>query len=222
MYKRQDYAYVEAVEYRRVEKRTSALGAADPRLEVEETWRGSCANVHARGRVKMTQNRLGVQTHYAYAATSEHGALYTVTAETKIAGGLVNGKSTREVRFVSSDGNTTRSEKYALDEAGTWRLTAAADFEYDAQNRETKRTRGNGRVSSREMMCCGVLWEIDEDGVRTDYVYDTAQRLTEKTRALTATTPERARIFTRDAAGRVTREVPVSYTHLTLPTICSV
>ena len=204
---RTDYAYVEAVEYRRVEKRTSALGAADPRLEVEETWRGSCANVHARGRVKMTQNRLGVQTHYAYAATSEHGALYTVTAETKIAGGLVNGKSTREVRFVSSDGNTTRSEKYALDEAGTWRLTAAADFEYDAQNRETKRTRGNGRVSSREMMCCGVLWEIDEDGVRTDYVYDTAQRLTEKTRALTVTTPERARIFTRDAAGRVTREV---------------
>ena len=204
---RTDYAYVEAEEYRRVEKRTSALGAADPRLEVEETWRGSCANVHARGRVKMTQNRLGVQTHYAYAATSEYGALYTVTAETKIAGGLVNGKSTREVRFVSSDGNTTRSEKYALDEAGTWRLTTAADFEYDAQNRETKRTRGNGRVSSREMMCCGVLWEIDEDGVRTDYVYDTAQRLTEKTRALTATTPERARIFTRDAAGRVTREV---------------
>ena len=203
---RTDYVYAEEAEYRRVEKRTSALGAEGVRLEVEETWRGDCGNVHARGRVKMTQNVLGVQTHYAYAATSAHGALYSVCAETRIAGEPVNGKSTREVRFVSAEGNTTRSEKYALDEAGTWRLIASVDFEYDAQNRETKRTRGNGRVSSREMMCCGPLWETDEDGVRTDYVYDSAQRLTEETRALTATTPERTRIFWRDAAGRVTRE----------------
>ncbi len=203
---RTDYVYAEEAEYRRVEKRTSGLGAEGVRLEVEETWRGDCGNVHARGRVKMTQNVLGVQTHYAYAATSAHGALYSVCAETRIAGEPVNGKSTREVRFVSAEGNTTRSEKYALDEAGTWRLIASVDFEYDAQNRETKRTRGNGRVSSREMMCCGPLWETDEDGVRTDYVYDSAQRLTEETRALTATTPERTRLYERDAAGRVTRE----------------
>ena len=116
-----------------------------------------------------------------------------------------NRRRARE-REIDARGNTTRSEKYALDEAGTWRLIASVDFEYDAQNRETKRTRGNGRVSSREMMCCGPLWETDEDGVRTDYVYDSAQRLTEETRALTATTPERTRIFWRDAAGRVTRE----------------
>ena len=203
---RTDYVYAEEAEYRRVEKRTSGLGFDGVRLEVEETWRGDCGNVHARGRVKMTQNVLGVQTHYAYAATSAHGALYSVCAETRIAGEPVNGKSTREVRFVSAEGNTTRSEKYALDEAGTWRLIASVDFEYDAQNRETKRTRGNGRVSSREMMCCGPLWETDEDGVRTDYVYDSAQRLTEETRALTATTPERTRLYERDAAGRVTRE----------------
>ena len=203
---RTDYVYAEEAEYRRVEKRTSGLGAEGVRLEVEETWRGDCGNVHARGRVKMAQNVLGVQTHYAYAATSAHGALYSVCAETRIAGEPVNGKSTREVRFVSAEGNTTRSEKYALDEAGTWRLIASVDFEYDAQNRETKRTRGNGRVSSREMMCCGPLWETDEDGVRTDYVYDSAQRLTEETRALTATSPERTRLYERDAAGRVTRE----------------
>ena len=204
---RTDYVYAEEAEYRRVERRTTALGSDNTQLEIEETFLGTCTNVYARGRVKMRRAKSGVQTHYAYAASSLYGACYTQTAETRINGEPVSGKSSREVKFISSDGNTLRSEKYLLDIAGTWQLVSCADFEYDAQNRETKRTRGNGRVSSRESMCCGTLWEVDEDGVRTDYVYDTAQQLTEKTRALTATQPERTQLFTRDAAGRVTREV---------------
>ena len=204
---RTDYVYAEESEYRRVERRTTALGSDNTQLEVEETFSGTCENAYARGRVKMRQARTGVQTHYAYAGTSLYGASYTQTSETRIDGEPVSGKSSREVKFISSDGNTLRSEKYLLDSAGTWQPVSSADFEYDAQNRETKRTRGNGRVSSRESMCCGTLWEVDEDGVRTDYVYDTAQQLTEKTRALTATQPERTTLYTRDAAGRVTREV---------------
>ena len=204
---RTDYVYAEEAEYRRVERRTTALGSDNTQLEIEETFLGTCENVYACGRVKMRRAKSGVQTHYDYAASSLYGACYTQTAETRINGEPVSGKSSREVKFISSDGNTLRSEKYLLDIAGTWRLVSYSDFEYDAQNRETKRTRGNGRVSSRESMCCGTLWEVDEDGVRTDYVYDTAQQLTEKTRALTATQPERTQLFTRDAAGRVTREV---------------
>ncbi|MBQ8722756.1 MAG: RHS repeat protein, partial [Opitutales bacterium] len=206
-FSRTDYFYAEEAEYRRVERRTSALGSDNTQLEVEETFVGTCENVYARGRVKMRQARSGVQTHYAYESSALYGASYVQTAETRIDGEPVSGKSSREVKFISSDGNTLRSEKYLLDSAGTWQPVSSADFEYDAQNRETKRTRGNGRVSSREMMCCGTLWEVDEDGVRTDYVYDTAQQLTEKTRALTATQPERTTLYTRDAAGRVTREV---------------
>ena len=203
---RTDYVYAEEADCRRVEKRTRAIGAEDERLEVEETWRGSCANVYARGRVKMTQDARGVQTHYAYAGTTQHGALYCVSAETKIAGEFVNGKSAREVKFVSAEGNVLRKEKHVLDSAGKWRLVSSETNEYDVRNNLTKRTRGNGRAATREMMCCGPLWEIDEDGVRTDYAYDSAQQLTETTRAMTATMPERATLYERDAAGRITRE----------------
>lgn len=206
-FSRTDYRYFGETDFRRIERRTSVLGSDNTQFEVEEIFLGTCENVHSRGRVKMTQNKLGVQTHYDYASTALYGALYTQTSETRISGDVVPGKSSRDVKFISSDGNMLRTEKYLLDAKGIWRLVASVDFEYDAQNRETKRIRGNGRVSSRESMCCGTLWEIDEDGVRTDYAYDTAQHLREKTRALTTTQPERTQIFTRDAAGRITREV---------------
>lgn len=44
-------------------------------------------------------------------------------------------------------------------------------------------------------MCCGVLSETDEEGIRTDYAYDSALQLTEITRAAvydgeTCITPE--------------------------------
>lgn len=58
-------------------------------------------------------------------------------------------------------------------------------------------------------MCDGrQLWGIDEDGVRTDYAYDTARQLVEITRSAvtdgeTVITPETIISYTRDAAGRV-------------------
>ena len=57
-------------------------------------------------------------------------------------------------------------------------------------------------------MCCGVLSETDEDGIRTDYAYDSALQLTEITRVAvydgeTCITPETITEYTRDAAGRV-------------------
>ncbi len=203
---RTDYSYIEETEFRRVEKRTSGVGSEVVQTEVEETWRGTCANIYARGRIKMSQNKIGVQTHYDYAGTTLHGALYTVTAETKISGVPANGKSEREVKFISASGNVLREEKYVLDSAGTWKLVSTADFEYDSQNRRTKRTRGNGRETTREMMCCGTLWEIDEDGVRTDYTYNSARMLTETMRAETATMSERIAVFTRDAHGNALSE----------------
>lgn len=44
--------------------------------------------------------------------------------------------------------------------------------------------RDNGRTSSRALTCTGEpLWEVDEDGVRTDYAYNTARQLIETTRS---------------------------------------
>lgn len=85
---------------------------------------------------------------------------------------------------------------------GTWALTDTADYEYDKERRWVKRTRGNGRVTEREMMCCGPLWEKDEDGVMTTYSYNTARQLVETIRSATETTPETIVSYTRDAFGR--------------------
>lgn len=156
----------------------------------------------------MKQSASGVQTVYGYEAASQYGALYRETRETRIAGQAVPGHSTRKVTYVSAQGNNTRVEKYALLTDGTWTLTDTADYEYDRENRWIKRTRGNGRVTEREMMCCGPLWEKDEDGIMTTYSYNTVRQLVEVSRSEvtdgeTIVTPETIVSYTRDAFGRI-------------------
>ncbi len=57
-------------------------------------------------------------------------------------------------------------------------------------------------------MCCGLLSETDEDGIRTDYAYNSAHQQTEASRSAvydgdTCITPETITEYTRDAMGRV-------------------
>ena len=196
------YTYEEANDVRRVTKRTAALGAEGEQVEITETWMPSASNVHARGRLKMRQAVNGVQTSYEYEADSQYGALYRITAETRVGGEAVPGQSKRKLTYVSAQGTNTRIEKYAFLMDGTWALTDTADYEYDKERRWIKRTRGNGRVTEREMMCCGPLWEKDEDGVMTTYAYNTARQLVETIRSATETTPETIVSYTRDAFGR--------------------
>lgn len=199
------YTYSEADHVKRVETRTSALEMDTVQLEVEETWLGSAPNSYAAGRVKMTQAVNGVQTHYEYAATAQHGAAYTKTQETRVNGETVPGLSSRKVSFITPEGNMVREEGHVLLSDNTWALTDSADYEFDAMNRWTKRTRGNGRVSEQESICDGrILWEKDEDGVRTDYGYNSARMLIETIRSATATTPETIVSYTRDALNRAT------------------
>ena len=58
------------------------------------------------------------------------------------------------------------------------------------------------------MMCCGPLWEKDEDGIMTTYSYNTARQLVEVSRSEvtdgeTIVTPETIVSYTRDAFGRI-------------------
>ena len=118
-------------------------------------------------------------------------------------------KSTRAVTWITAEGQRVREESYALLNSGEWALTGSAVYEFDTQNRWVKRTAGNGRLTERELMCDGgPLWEIDENGIRTDYAYDTARQLVEVTRSAvmdgeTVITPETITTYVRDAAGRV-------------------
>ncbi len=199
------YTYSQADHVRRVEIRTTALETETVQLEVQETWLGSAPNSYAQGRTKMTQAVNGVQTHYEYDATTQHGAAYTETQETRVNGEVVPGLSVRKVSFITPQGTTVREESHVLLSDNTWTLTDSADYEFDTMNRWTKRTRGNGRVSEQESICDGrILWEKDEDGVRTDYGYDSARLLVETIRSATVTTPETIVSYTKDALDRAT------------------
>ena len=160
---------------RRVEKRTTALGSGKTQFEATETWLGTAPNPHAQGRIKFHRDINGVQTAYTYEPNNSYGSLYKVTKETQVSGKAVHGQSTRQIRYVSAQGNDMRIEDYVLLSNGTWKLVEAMDYEYDCENRWIKRTRANGRITEREMMCCGPLWERDEDGILTTYSYNTAR-----------------------------------------------
>ncbi|MDO4818232.1 MAG: sugar-binding protein, partial [Akkermansia sp.] len=205
-----EYTYIETADVKRVEVRTTASASNAEHLSVEETWLAAAANVHARGRVKMRQDVNGVQTHYSYEASDQYGALYRVTAETRVDVVPTPGLSTREVSYYTCQGNLVREERYALSSDGDWLLLSGATHTYDCQNRRIATQHDNGRSSSRTLICTGaILSETDEDGVTTDYSYDSARMLVETTRAAvydgdTCITPETITEYVRDAEGRAT------------------
>ena len=203
------YKYTTANHVKRTEKRVTGLGVTGTRLTATEQWLAGAPDVYARGRTRMTRDVTGVQTWHDYAATTEHGALYTETVETRVNGETVPGQSTRTTTWITAEGQRVREESYALLTGGEWAITDSASYEFDTQNRWVKRTAGNGRITERELMCDGrLLWDIDENGIRTDYAYDTARQLVETIRSAvmdgeTVITPETITTYTLDAAGRI-------------------
>ncbi|MEE1265770.1 MAG: sugar-binding protein, partial [Akkermansia sp.] len=208
---REDFTYEEQDGYRRVTKSTQALGCTEPRVEITETWLDTAEEPLCRGRLRMRQGMDGVQTWYSYEACSDFGAVYKVTAETRANGEAVPAHSRRDVTYISAVGNNMRHEVYRLLSNGTWALTESESYEYDCENNWVKRTRGNGRITTRTMMCCGPLSVTDEDGVTTTYGYNAVHQLEEMIREEiledgVVITPETITTYTRDAAGRVLSE----------------
>ena len=209
----ESHTYSTSEGLRRETIRTTATGSSHTHTEISETWTDAAPIPLHRGRLHMTQSKDGIQTLYSYAATSDHGSIYSITTETQVEGNPVPGQSRRTVRFINAAGNTVREEVYHLLSSGTWAKLSGVNHSYDTQNRLCGSVRDNGRSSSQALSCTGdVLWEIDEDGIRTDYTYDSARCLTEISRAAvydgdTCITPETITEFVRDAAGRVTSTI---------------
>lgn len=200
------YTYEDSPQVNRTTKvLTPSLGSTPPQTTILELYGDGAAPSYARGRVKMEQEENGVQQFWTYEDTALYGAANKAVRETRVNGVIVPGRSERTVQYITLEGTVTREEKYVHTEED-WSLIATADYEYDEQRRLTKTTRGNGRVSTTEWMCCGPLHEVDEDGVLTSYGYNTARQLVETIRSETETTPETITSFTRDAAGRVLAE----------------
>ena len=203
--KRTEYAYVDSPQVNRKTVSTFIPGVASPLVTVEETCGEAAANDYSRGRTKMTQDEQGIQQIITYENTSDHGACWKVTTETQAHGAIISGQSRRNVEYRAVDETVVRKEEYVHTENG-WSLISSSDHEYDGQKRRIKTTRGNGRVSTTKWGCCGPLEEVDEDGVKLSYGYNSSRQLVEVIRSATETTPETITSYVRNAEGYVLEE----------------
>lgn len=205
----ESYTYSVANGIYREEIRSTAAGSSHTHLQITETWTNDAPTALDRGRPRMTQAVNGQQQWYTYTAASQYGAIYTITSESRINDEPVPGHSRRTVSYINTSGNVTREEEYILLSSGTWQLLSGSSHTYNAHNQRIRTVHDNGRSSSRELNCDGeLLWEVDENGIRTDYAYDSARRLIETTRSEVkdgnmVVTPETITEFNHDAVGRV-------------------
>ena len=196
------YTYEESPEVNRTTVTETALGSDQVHTSISETYGEAAQYPYARGRQKMSQGIDGVQTVYTYEATTDHGGVHKVTETVQANGSIVPAQSTRTVQYIAENGTTTRKEQY-VHTGEDWSLISTEDYEYDAELKRIKTTKGNGRFSTTEWMCCGPLTETNEDGVVTSYSYNTAKQLVETIRSATETTPETITSYTKDVAGRI-------------------
>ena len=202
-----DYTYEDSAEVERTTATTYAAGVNHQQVTIDEAYGEAASYAYAAGKPKFSQAVNGVQTWHDYEATTEHGAVHKHTVTTKANGELVAAQSRKTEMFLAEDETTVFTQESIWD--GTqWLLLNTTAYEYDAEQRVTKTTRGNGRFTTTEWMCCGVLRETDEDGITTTYAYDSAHQLIETSRDAVydgdvCVTPEKITEYTRDAAGRV-------------------
>ena len=202
-----DYTYEDSAEVERVTATTYAAGVNHQQVTIDETYGEAAAYAYAAGKPKFSQAVNGVQTWHDYEATTEHGAVHKHIETTKSEGELVAAQSRKTETFIAADDTTTFEQDFIWD-GENWLLLNTTAYEYDDEQRVTKTTRGNGRFTTTEWMCCGKLRETDEDGITTTYAYDSAHQLIETSRDAVydgdvCVTPETITEYTRDAAGRV-------------------
>ena len=201
-----DYTYEDSAEVERTTATTYAAGVNHQQVTIEETYGEAAAYAYAVGKPKFSQAVNGVQTWYDYEATTEHGAIHKHTVTTKANGELVAAQSRKTETFIAADDTTTFEQNFIWD-GENWLLLNTTAYEYDEEKRVIKTTRGNGRISTTEWMCCGKLTETNEDGITTSYGYNSAQQLVETIRSEVkdgevVVTPETITSYTYDAAGR--------------------
>lgn len=201
------YEYEDSPLVGKVTKTVTAAGSSQKQISMEETYGEAAAYPYAAGRMKFTQNMAGIQAWYEYEAAEEYGAAHKCTIITKVNAELVPGQSTKEESFMASD-DTVISERKFIWDGHVWLLLSRTCFEYDEERRCIKTTHGNGRISTATWMCCGKLSETDEDGVITNYGYNSAHQLVETIRSEvydgdTVVTPETIVTYIRDAADRI-------------------
>ena len=201
------YTYEDSAEEEKVTVTVTAGGSTQQQVSISSRYGESAAYSYAAGKTKFEQDVNGMQTRHEYGATSEYGAVHKHTVITEAAGESVAAHSRMKEEFIAAD-DTVTFERESVWDGTQWLLLSTTAYEYDAQHRVVKNTRGNGLASTTDWMCCGILRHVDEDGIVTTNAYNSAHELTETSRSEVydgevCVTPETITEYTRDAAGRI-------------------
>ncbi len=201
------YAYEDSDAEEKVTTTVTAGGSSQHQVSISSKYGESASYAYAAGKAKFSQAVNGIQTWHDYEATTEHGAIHKHTVTTKADGELVAAQSRKNEAFIAAN-DTIMFEQESIWDGSQWLLLNTTEYEYDAQHRVTKTTRGNERFTTTEWMCCGVLRQVDEDGIVTSNAYNSAHELTETSRSEVydgdvCVTPETITEYSRDAVGRV-------------------
>lgn len=121
---------------------------------------------------------------------------------------LVPNKSTAESTIRDERGFVVRTEiKVWMGSTSGWQLTGWTNHTYDYLGRRTGSISNNGAQSSATFANGIKTSDTDENGVQTTYdSYDSARRLTSKTRVGSGVIPSLVTSYAYDAAGNITTE----------------
>lgn len=192
------YIYEDSPQINRTITHITAKGMEGTMEKVDEVYGEEAENAYSRGRTRLKKDVDGVEHFYTYENTTANGASWKVTMDTQVNGILIPRQSKRTVEYRAADETVIKEEGY-VHTGNAWSLISSVNYEYDEQKRITKTTRGNGRISTTKWGCCGPLEEIDEDGVKLSYGYNSSRQLIEVIRSATETMPETITSYVRNA-----------------------
>jgi len=148
------------------------------------------------GYLKSIRYADGTASVYFYETNSTQKTTTTLNGQPDPASdtNIVNG--TKTVSVVGLAGQTLTNTTYAIPETNVV-LSREIYSDFDDLFRPRRVTYLDGTFKQVSYDCCGVEYEIDRDGTRTDYTYDDLKRLKTTTRNGITT------IYTYDGAGRI-------------------
>ena len=135
---------------------------------------------------------------YSYTETITEGIKSNVAADHYF--GIVPSKSTRKINTYDAAGNIVRTENY-IHYSNSFRLISWEEHTYNPMHKVIASLYSDGKTSSADWICTGPVFEVDTDGIRTDYNYDALKRCTSKVRH--SPNGDITTNYTYDAEGRV-------------------
>jgi RHS repeat-associated protein len=154
-------------------------------LRTETFFYTGSDNPDLQGRTKRVIHPDGRQMRYLYEQQRAGGPGTALKHERiTVESGLVAGESITDGRrsVTDYDGEGRRIASESIDIASGQTLSREVAVGFDREGRVTAWEYLDGTSSQRQYGCCGVEWEEDRNGQRSDYTYDALKRLRTRTR----------------------------------------